>query len=278
MPDADVDARLAGMTRHDLYEACVQSPGDTVPLLRAIHGGDPRVLGEDFAGTAALSRAWVLAVPEGRAVAVDHDPGVLDEAAARARAAGVPEDRIVLRSGDVRGEPGPDEPVPDVVYAGNFSIGELHARADLLAYLRHARGRLAPGGVFACDLYGGESAFMIGSAERPEPGPDGGSIVYTWEQREADPLTGRVVNALHFEALDAEGSSLGTMADAFLYHWRLWSVPELRDAMEEAGFRSTEVHARVPDALDESENAYVHPIEDPDELEDSFDVLLVARV
>jgi hypothetical protein len=190
----------------------------------------------------------------------------------------VPADRLRLRAGNAVDPPPPGEPAPDVVYAGNFSIGELGDRTELLDYLRGVAGRLGPGGVFACDVYGGESAYMIGSAERPEPGPDGGTIVYTWEQREADPLTGRVVNALHFEVLDAEDASLGTMADAFVYRWRLWGVPELRDAMRDAGFRSTEVHARVPEAVDEADVAYVRPIEDPAELEDSFDVLIVGRL
>ena len=45
--------------KHDLYELCVQSPKDLVPLLRAVHGNDPEILGEDFSGTAALSHLWV---------------------------------------------------------------------------------------------------------------------------------------------------------------------------------------------------------------------------
>jgi hypothetical protein len=279
----DSSELILGLSRHDLYECCLQSAGDTVPLLHAIHGGDPVVLGEDFAGTAALSRAWVLAGrgPETRAIAVDHDPGTLEEAHRRADAAGVPADRLVLLEGDVRTVPDPTLHAADIVFVGNFSIGELRTRADLVGYFRTVRGRLRPGGIVACDIYGGESAFQLGSAERLEPGPAGGpegiSVLYTWEQREADPLTGRVENAVHFEVLDADEQSLGMISDAFTYHWRLWSVPELRDAMIEAGFADTEIHARMPDAIDDDDVAYVRPIEDPDELEDSFDVLVVGR-
>jgi len=271
---------IAGLDRHDLYEVCVQSPADTVPLLHAIHGGAPLILGEDFAGTAALSRAWVRAAAEARAVAVDHDASALAEARRRASAAGVPAERLVLLRGDVVAATAPPTDAAhraDVIYTGNFSIGELRTRGDLVRYLGHVHARLRPGGIFAADVYGGESTFMIGSAERHEPGPDGGTLVYTWEQREADPLTGRVVNAVHFEVLDADEESQGMMNDAFVYHWRVWSVPELRDAMHDAGFAGTEVHARMPDAMDEDEVAYVRAIEDPDELEDSFDVLVVGR-
>lgn len=275
------DATIAGLDRHDLYEACVQSPVDTVPLLRAIHDGAPVVLGEDFAGTAAVSRAWVLSSDDARAIAVDHDRATLAEARRRADAAGVPADRLSLLEGDVVAATTPATErahAADIVYTGNFSIGELRTRADLMRYLRHVRDRLRSGGIFAADVYGGESAFMLGSAERHEPGPDGATIVYTWEQRECDPLTGQVVNAVHFELLDADEESRGMIGDAFVYHWRLWSVPELRDAMDEAGFAATEVHARLPDAMDEDDVAYVRAIEDPDELEDSFDVLVVGRV
>jgi hypothetical protein len=42
-------------------------------MLRGIHGGAARVLGEDFAGTAALSHLWVAQVEKGRAIAIDLD-------------------------------------------------------------------------------------------------------------------------------------------------------------------------------------------------------------
>ncbi|MCR9075600.1 MAG: class I SAM-dependent methyltransferase, partial [bacterium] len=62
--------------KHDLYELCVQSPKDLVPLLRAIHGDSPAVLGEDFAGTAAVSHLWV--ERDGcTAIAVDFDEETL---------------------------------------------------------------------------------------------------------------------------------------------------------------------------------------------------------
>jgi hypothetical protein len=33
--------------------------------------------------------------------------------------------------------------------------------------------------------------------------------------------------------------------DAFVYRWRLWSAPELRDAMAEAGFEETGARAEL---------------------------------
>lgn len=276
------------MDRHDLYELCVQSPVHLAPLVRAIHGGSPRTLGEDFAGTAALSIEW--ARTGGEAVAVDLDAGAL------AKHPDAPGVRKI--HADVRDIADP----ADVVFVGNFSIGYLHTRAELVAYLRHARARLstlsprgrgqgerssAPRasspGVFVCDTYGGDSAFTTGFVHRPHPIPKaldgvGGRLCrYTWEQREADPLTGMVTDVIHFRIEDC-GEIIEELDDAFVYEWRLWSVPELRDAMLEAGFSRTEVYAKLADAIDEDGNAYVQPVEDAaEELDESFIVLVVGR-
>ena len=256
------------LTRHELYEICVQSPEDLVPLLRAIHGGEPRTLGEDFAGSGALSRLWVGSVECGSAIAVDHDAETL----ALAKADGV---RTIV--GDVRSATTAAD-AADIIFVGNFSIGELHERGELVAYLRHCRERLTPGGVFVCDIYGGDSAFLAGHVHRPHPGPEGTTIRYTWEQRKADPMTGMVTNALHFRVEQA-GTIYQEEHDAFVYHWRLWSVPELRDAMTEAGFGTTETYAKLADAIDDEGNAHVLPIEDGGEdLDESFIVCVTARV
>jgi hypothetical protein len=127
------------------------------------------------------------------------------------------------------------------VFVGNFSIGEIHTRDVLVKYLSLSRARLHAGGVFVCDTYGGESAYRVGAVVRKHAMPDGSIVHYTWEQRRADASTGMVENALHFR-VERAGVVVAAMADAFVYRWRLWSIPELRDAMSEAGFAETSVH------------------------------------
>lgn len=279
------------LDRWSLYERCVQASEDLVPVLRAIHRdaptgaaepGPPRHLGEDFAGSAALSRAWTALVPNGTAVALDRDPGAVD--AARRRLSEASAARTDLVVGDVLDPPdGPATRPVDVVYAGNFSIGELHDRAALVTWLRRARARVADAnGIVVCDLYGGETAFVTGVAERDLPGPDDTEILYEWEQRRADPLTGRVLDVVHF-TLRRDGALVHESRDAFTYDWRLWGVPELRDAMVEAGFRSTECRPRVPDAIDDDGRVLVPVLEWPDApdapppLDDSYEVLVIGR-
>jgi hypothetical protein len=252
--------------RWDLYERSVQDAERTVDLLRALHGGEPRTLGEDFCGSAALSRAWVRRVEGGSAFAVDLDPDAL------ARAGRHP--RLDARALDVRALSGLElaRLAPcDVVHAGNFSLGELHARAELCTWARSARARLAPGGIATADCYGGESAWRRGGLERRRALDDGRELRWTWEQRSADPLRGEVVNALSFRVLEA-GEVVLDLPDAFVYRWRLWSAPELRDAFLEAGFREVEAHVDLAPA-----RSAPAAMRDGQGLQGGFVALLAAR-
>lgn len=244
------------MDRHDLYEACVQNPPVLAALLRRLHGNHPERLAEDFCGTAALSRAWVRRAAgdsQAHAVCLDADPLVIGEARARAGAdPTVDPARMEFVISDAMSAPTPGAPGDgaDVISVANFSIGEIHERSSLVRYLTGARLRLREGGVFVCDTYGGESAWRTGAVRRvhhlridgdvpsAEPASRSTRIHYTWEQRAADPFTARVVNALHFR-VEVGGEIVQEHTDAFVYHWRVWSVPELRDAMRESGFATT---------------------------------------
>lgn len=279
------------LDKHDLYERCVQSPEHLLPMLCAMHAvgpassrcvarlsDTPRILGEDFAGTAALSYLWADADPANHAIAIDLD---LDKDTLHRRPQ---HDRVTRIVGDVRDattlnqQPGASAAhACDILFVGNFSIGYLHTRAELLAYLVHARARLNPGGVFLCDTYGGESAFIPMLIHRDHTAPDGRRIRYTWEQRDANPLTGMVTDVLHFE-IDRAGMIEAEFPDAFVYHWRLWSVPELLDAMAEAGFTATEVYDKSPDAEDEDGKALMLPMSGDGDVEDSFIVFVAGRV
>jgi hypothetical protein len=257
--------------KHDLYELCVQNPEACIPLINAIHGRSPRTLAEDFAGTAILSCQWAEQSDDHRAIATDLDQEALNKHPDHPR--------VTKVCADVNNAQ-PDEQFPaDVIFVGNFSIGYHHTRAELVAYLKQARARLAQtNGTFLCDTYGGENAFIPGGVHRPTPMGDGRLCRYTWEQRDADPLTGMVRNYIHFR-IEHAGTITDEHDEAFEYHWRLWSVPELRDAMLEAGFNTTNVYNKLPDAIDEEGNAYINPIQDPeDELEESFIVLVSATI
>lgn len=259
-----MSARTNQLDRYDLYELCVQSPERDAALVEAIHGNGPSTLGEDFCGTAALSRYWAEHDASRHAVAVDHDAEPL------ARAAG--EGVSVVRSDVLE-----VDDAADAIFVGNFSIGEIQDRPALIRYLEHALGRLTPGGVLLCDIYGGSDAHARGEFEDELEGPAGERVRYVWEQREADPITARVVDALHFE-VDPEHGDPYEVRNAFIYHWRLWTVAELREAMLDAGFAEVEVYDRVDHAMDDAGELHVRPLGPDDQVEESFIVFVVGRV
>lgn len=250
--------------RYDLYERCVQSPERMVPFLRAVHGGDPRVLREDFCGSGGVCREWAAQGPGFEAIGVDLDPEPLRRLRGHRGVKAVAADVLDCAAR------------ADIISATNFPIGYWHTRRDLLRYLRLCRTRLKKAGVFVCDTYGGASAFEPGSTRRDFWIDGGIRVRYTWEQREADPLTGMVLDIIHFRA-DRDGQVIADLPEAFTYRWRLWSIPELREAMAQVGFRRTEVYAQLADAVDSDGRLYVRPVADPGELPRDFIVCIAAR-
>lgn len=270
---------MISSNRLDLYELCVQDPEREALFLCAVHAGAPLTLAEDFSGPASICRAW-LRVDDGYyAIATDVDPEPLEHCVrtlAETLGPGAVE-RLTVNVADVLEAKGE----ADIIAALNFAACELHTRERLVTYLRHALFRLNAGGVLVLDTYGGANAYTPGVVEC-EVHTDAGTVLYEWEQVDANPLTGRVVNAIHFTLPD------GTrLEQAFSYDWRLWSVTELRDAMREAGFRSTEVHHAMGGAVtDEGEVVATPSSTDdapddhgwPDGLEESYVCFVVGRV
>lgn len=279
------------MDKHDLYELCVQSPRHLALFLRELHGNNPVALREDFCGTAYLSRRWVAEGlkrgDDARAVATDLDPDALARARREADHAGIPLSRLHLLHADATTPAPPPHIDPelwdapaDVVFVGNFSIGYIFDRPTLLNYLRRSHARLARGGggwgggIFVCDTYGGSNAYKTGVAsQRTHVGRRGEIVTYTWEHVSADPITATVENAIHFRVREKDEVT-ADLPSAFTYRWRLWTIPELRDAMHEAGFTSTAVYARLTTAPGEPPE----PVRDPGELDDNWVVCVVGRL
>lgn len=236
--------------RFTLYEAAVQDPARMVRFVRAVHGGEPQVLREDFCGPGGLCRAWVRLVNRGKAIAVDFD----QEPLSRARAAGVSLVCANVLDANQRA---------DVIAALNFPIGYWHTRAALVKYFVLSRARLKRGGVLLCDMFGGSGAFAVRTqrVRVPLPPTSGtrGEFLYVWRQIENDPRSGRVRCAIDFCIGEKDW-----IRNAFTYDWRLWSLPELREAMTEAGFSSVEFHDTMGDAVDQDGNLYVRAMDDRD--------------
>jgi len=218
-----------------LYEEAVQDPPGDVALVdriyRSHYGRAPRRLREDFCGTAAMACCWVARAPENRAWGIDLDPEPLAwgrEHHVSTLTADQAE-RLILLRGDVLDTE--HEPV-DITVAFNFSYFVFLERAQLVGYFEKSRARLNDQGMLVLDLYGGAEAQRTQTETREYEGFD-----YVWDQDIFDPIHHHVTNHIHFEFED--GSRINR---AFTYEWRLWTIPELRDALRDAGFAKTEVY------------------------------------
>lgn len=131
----------------------------------------------------------------------------------------------------------------DIVCAFNYSCCCLHKRAELVLYFKHARDALSKkGGIFVMDLYGGTSSENTLKLQRRFP-----NFTYVWEQAEFDIIQRKTRISLHFH-LKKEKRKI---RHAFSYSWRLWTLPEIRDCLEEAGFRAVHFWVReMPDSTE----------------------------
>jgi SAM-dependent methyltransferase len=221
--------------RFDLYEKSVQEPEAECDLIDQIwrERRDRRCesIREDFCGSAAVCMEWVKRRRAHTALGVDLDPDVLAWARSRIPQRLTPEQasRITLLQDDVMTVS--TAPV-DSVLAMNFSYYLFVTRDALRDYFRRARAALKDDGLFLLDAYGGSESFAELEEDRELEG-----FTYVWDQHSYDPITGRAVNLIHFRFPD--GSEL---REAFRYDWRLWTLPEIREILLEAGFREVAVY------------------------------------
>jgi len=221
--------------RYDLYERTVQEPDAECDLIEQIwaelKGKKPRTMREDFCGTAITAIEWVRRSPRNRAVAIDLSSEVLAIAEQRVRKRLKPAARRRIRL--IRGNVLSVKTAPvDTVVAGNFSYFTFKTRPLLRRYFRACRRAIAWGGMLLLDAYGGSDAMRELRERRKERG-----YTYIWEQHHVNPLTAHVINHIHFRFPD--GSRLRR---AFTYDWRLWTLPELTELLDEAGFRKVTIY------------------------------------
>jgi SAM-dependent methyltransferase len=188
---------------------------------------------EDFCGTASASCQWVRQGKEFHSVGVDIDASVLDwgrrHRVARLKASD--QARVSLIESDVMTV---DVAPVDLLSAFNFSYFIFNTRDALRSYFRKSYDALKDDGVFFVDLFGGPEA-QEETREKTKHKDLG--FTYVWHQAEFHPVTNYIRCHIHFKFKD--GSRI---KKAFTYEWRLWSAPEIRELLAEAGFRKSALY------------------------------------
>ncbi|GLJ54877.1 hypothetical protein SUGI_1178420 [Cryptomeria japonica] len=150
---------------------------------------------------------------------------------------------------EYQGRKGSSWPAADVVCAFNYSCCCLKSRSDLVLYFKKALNAISnEGGIFVMDLYGGSSSeHALKFRRRYE------DFTYIWEQEDFDIISRTTRISLHFNLNKMQRS----YRHAFTYHWRLWTLPEIKDCLEEAGFSSVHFWIReMPDIQGEEMEDY----------------------
>lgn len=269
-------------SKFSLYQQSVQSPKGDISYLQKfflmyVGGRVPLHFQEDFCGTALLSTEWLHSDARRTAIGLDLDVEALEwcmENNVNKVGADV-SSRIFLFHGNVlqpleaklvnvatqylmqnvtlgdSEDDSPDHklmkdfqfPARDIVCAFNYSCCCLHTRQELVSYFKHALSALnKKGGIFVMDLYGGTSAEHELRMQRKFP-----NFTYVWEQAEFDIIKRKTRISLHFNLHKPQRK----IRHAFSYSWRLWSLPEIKDCLEEAGFQSVHFWIRhMPDSED----------------------------
>lgn len=220
---------------HVLYQESVQDVEAEIDFVEETWGALRRrpaeLLREDFCGTANTACEWVRRDESHYAVGVDVNGDVLrwgelhnvSELNVEQQA------RITLVHDDVLGA---DVEPADIVLAMNFSYYLFMERGELLEYFESVHESLVDDGIFFLDAYGGYDAPRVLEEERECDG-----FTYIWDQAEFNPIDSIMRCRIHFVFPD--GSRID---NAFDYHWRLWTLPEIREVLEEAGFSQVEVY------------------------------------
>ncbi len=238
--------------RHALYEQAVQDPERDVrffsKVYRRLRGHDAVRLREDFCGTAALCHAWAQSMPERTAVGVDLCEETMEWGRRRwiEPAGEEVASRIALVHGDVREARGPKA---DLACGLNFSYNIFKTRAELREYFEAARAGLDKDGLFFIDLLGGMESMIEGVTDN-----DQGDFIYRWEQARFNARTHELLCYIHFVFPD--GSE---MRRAYTYDWRLWTAPELRELLLEAGFSKVHFYWEKTDREGEGTGVFYEP-------------------
>ena len=226
--------------KFSLYQRSVQHADHEVQFFEQAYREEfkakPYVLREDFCGTFAVCCEWAKSNKKRTALGVDlcaetlkwgkeHN---LSQLSKSQRA------RVEVIEQDVRKT---NEPKVDVLAAQNFSFWIFKTRKEVIEYFRTSRENIDDKGIMVMDMMGGGGCYEVDQVDKRTIVKGKGGFKYHWEQRYFNPVTRDCTFHISFKFPD--GSKLKR---AFTYEWRFWTIPEVREMLEEAGFRASYVY------------------------------------
>ncbi len=243
------------------YQKSVQSPEHEIEFFeqafKEVNRRKPYTLREDFCGTFAVCCEWVKSNAKRTALGVDLCSETLQWGRDNnlAKLTDTQQERVKLAEQDVRKR---NRPTVDVLAAQNFSFWIFKTRAEVVKYFRDARANLNAGGIMVMDMMGGGDCYVEGHTDKRTIKKGKNGFKYYWQQASFNPVNHDASFYISFKFSD--GSKLKR---AFEYHWRFWTVPEVREMLAEAGFSESHTYFELEDENGEDTDEWVRMDEAP---------------
>lgn len=237
--------------KYHYYMLSVQSPDVDVKFYqqtyRDFYGTEPVALREDFCGTFKICCEWTKLGQDKKAIGVDLDPEPIAYGKAKhfSELTEEQQSRVEVFNQDVMEL---KNPKADIVAAVNFSYFIFKERHKMVEYYKNIYESLHDKGLFILDIFGGSD---IHENLEEETEYEEERFSYFWDQESFDSITHEATFHIHFQRKGEKKRE-----KVFSYDWRIWSIPEIRDILKDAGFTSTHVYWEGTDEDGEGDGEY----------------------
>ena len=222
--------------KYQLYEASVQNHEADIEFIneqfQKYRNREPLTLREDFCGTAIMACNWIRQSPRHRSWAIDLDkePQSYGLKTHYDQLKKNEQERMRYICGNVL------DIYPfkcDVIAAFNFSYFVFKERQKLVDYFKKTLTSLDQDGIFFVDIFGGTECFQELEETTEHDHHD-----YIWDCHEYNPLTHEATYYIHFK----DKKTNKAYKKVFTYDWRHWSIVEIVEAMQDAGFKDVKIY------------------------------------
>jgi hypothetical protein len=227
-----MESHADSKSKFEFYQNSVQNAKKEAEFFkkeyRMIFNKVPTSFREDFCGTAKLSCEWVKSNVMNTAVGIDFD----EETLIWARENNISNlnsgsDRIELINMNVLTEYNPDRKF-DIICSLNYSHFLLNKRTDLLKYFINVRKNIKKG-LFIIDLYGGAHIYSDHKYQHQKS-----SDFYEFSGKQVNILNNTSLCSLNYKVSKKKFTPL------FSFKFRIYSIIELLELLEESGFSKVE--------------------------------------
>ncbi len=229
------DKKKKDFDKYWYYNKSVQSADVDVQFFlssyKELKEKQPKTFREDFCGTFKLSCEWVKLDDQFESFGVDLDPEPIEYGKAHylPKLTEEQQGRIHIQEGNVLDD---GLPSTDIIAACNFSYFIFKERDTLKQYFKKNLSALNDDGILILDIFGGSECYEPNEEETEHDG-----FSYFWDQDSYDPVTNEAMFYIHFKPKGQK-----KVKKAFTYDWRLYSIPEIREILLEAGFKNVHVY------------------------------------